>query len=168
MTQTTDPRVKIVATSQETSQNGYCVAIRRMPFATSRRALVGLGVMYLPDVTVEACTTRAWRPLRLSRDRHLNSMSEANCSSLVGSAFSSSEPVVLEVCLLGKAVCLKWARVGFRKEKGPPRWWSWSRTASCCWKGSRDGWNDLFRDMLYDTARWFFVSAHINAILQQS
>lgn len=74
--------------------------------------------MYLLEPAVADGTTRACRPLRLSRDRHLYSISEASRSSFVGSAFCSSDAVVLEACLLGKAACLKWARVGLRNEKG--------------------------------------------------
>lgn len=69
MTHTTLPHVKMVATSQETSQYGYSVHMRHIPrpISPSEDDRGGVGV---DEASSEGVMTRAWRPLRLSREDH--------------------------------------------------------------------------------------------------
>ena len=92
------------------------MAMRTKPLPASRKLEVELGVIYLAlEGSDGGSKTRVCRPLRLSRDRHLNSTLEANCSCLPEIACSSSGTLglTIEGSLLkeanlssGKKVCL--------------------------------------------------------------
>ncbi len=90
-----------------------------MPLPTCRRPEVDLGTRKEAEGSDDGSTTRVWRPLRLSRERHVNSIFNANRSSSRSGDFSFKSQLWSLVPLTMGAECLNVARVGFKKENGP-------------------------------------------------
>ena len=104
----------------------------------------GVVELVWPDVAwLEAGTMRAWRPLRLSRERQRKEGPEGTLGGLVvgGSSWLLVDGGLLASVTVSEWV--KWARVGLREEKGP--WILVALSLSSLRKGSCEGWKDLLR-----------------------